>query len=551
MTRIEQGSYDAIVIGAGFSGLYALIKLREMGLTATLLEAAPSIGGTWYWNRYPGARVDVESVDYSYSFSEDLQQEWSWSERYAGQEEILDYLHHVATRFGLTPDIHLGQRVTTLRYVDNEDRWQIVTADATVRHGRYCVMSTGFLSAPLAPVFDGLDSFTGMILKSTEWPDRADFSGQSVGIVGTGSTGVQMLPHIASAAATTYVFQRTPAYTVPLRNKLQLKSFEEDVKRDYTLWRLRQRQAPTGAIAVGSAAAPASAADSALSVSDAERMAIYEQCWENGGIVSFYLSFPDLMADAAANQTLSEFIRNKIRRRVHDPAVAERLIPDYPVMSKRLCADTGYFEAFNLHHVHLVDIADDGLQFDGPGVFVGSDHYDIDILVLATGFDAITGAMKRIHITGRGGQSLASHWEHEVRTAGGLMSSGFPNMFWINGPGSSAADAAPPLMAEDQMAVVGRIIVAADSAGVVADPPMVMEKEWLDECGATMSATLLPKAKSWYNGANVPGKVATGMIYLGGPVRYLELLNQFADRLIDGIEESGTEVRERNQLWAD
>ncbi|MGE0219510.1 flavin-containing monooxygenase [Mycolicibacterium sp.] len=535
---MAQQSIEVLVVGAGFSGLYALIRMRELGFDAVAADAGGDVGGTWYWNRYPGARVDTESVDYSFSFSAELQQEWTWTERYAAQPEILAYLRHVATRFALWPHIHLNTRIEALRYDDARERWDVTSTDGRRWSAKYCILATGFLSAPLRPRFEGLQDYRGTVLRSTEWPtEDVDFAGRSVGIVGTGSTGVQMFPIIARKAGRTYLFQRTPCFTVPLRNVPLEPEFQAAVKADYANWRARQRRSSIGANAVGSAAAPEPIAESATAVTDAERLAVYDECWERGGINGYYLSFADLGSNQASNDTLADYIKGKIRERVGDPELAERLTPDYPIMAKRLCADTDYYESFALDTVTLVDVAGRELRFTPTGVVVGGERFDLDIVVFATGFDAVTGAVTRIDICGRGGRKLNEHWAEAVRTTAGIMATGFPNLFWLNGPGSPAADANPPLMAEDQMQVIGNLIVSAEAAGRSVEGTPEMDDEWLALCDALFAESLLPKAKSWYNGGNVESKSSRGMLYLGGPVTYLELLQEHEKKLLAIISE--------------
>lgn len=531
---MQQRTADVVVVGAGFSGLYALHRMRELGYTATLVEAGDDVGGTWYWNRYPGCRVDTESLDYSYSFSEELQAEWKWTERYAGQPEIHSYLRHVATRFDLWSDIELNTRIDSATWDDTEQRWQLRSTDGRTWDATNCILATGFLSVPLQPRFDGLSNFNGTVLRSTEWPeDGFDFTGKRVGIIGTGSTGVQMMPIIAKNAGRTTVFQRTPAYSVPLRNVPLEAEFDAHVKSMYPEWRRLQRESGAGAWSVGSAPWLDRGAPSAMDVTEQERLDLYEECWQLGGINGFYMAYGDLASNLDSNETLAEFLREKIRERIGNPEVADKLVPQFPVMTKRLCADTGYFEAYRLETVDLVDVNGKTLKFDESGIEVDGEHYDLDVAVVATGFDAVTGAMTRLNIVGQNGETLQSHWSEEYRNAAGFMSAGFPNLFWINGPGSPAADSNPVLMAEDQMGVIGDLI---DNSRVVGEPVAVtaeMEDEWLQTCDSAFAATLRSEAKSWYNGGNVPGKVTRGMMYHGGDIPYLQHLAAYEAQILD------------------
>ncbi|MGE0420188.1 MAG: flavin-containing monooxygenase, partial [Acetobacteraceae bacterium] len=427
----DQSHPDVVIVGAGFAGMYMLHRLRGLGLTARVLETGSDVGGTWYWNRYPGARCDTESMQYSYSFSDELQQEWSWSQHYAPQPEILRYARHVADRFDLRRDITFNTRVTSAVFDEASRRWTVTTDRHDTISARYCVMATGCLSSAQMPRFDGMDVFRGQTYHTGQWPhEGVDFSGKRVAVIGTGSSGIQAIPVIAEQAARLFVFQRTPNFSIPCRNRTMDPEYENSWKSVYPERRAQQRHSRVGVVY--------DAIDrSTFDVSDEERQQVYAARWARGG-TSFIAAFNDLFFDQAANDTAADFVRSRIRATVRDQLVAERLLPrGYPIGTKRLCADTDYFETYNRDNVELVDIRDTPIECLTPdGLRVGGRDYAVDAIVFATGFDAVTGALAAIDIRGRGGQSLKCKWESGPRTYLGLMSAGFPNLFMITGPGS-------------------------------------------------------------------------------------------------------------------
>ena len=422
---------DAVIVGAGFAGLYALHRLRGLGFSARVFEAGKGVGGTWYWNRYPGARCDVESMDYSYSFSDDLQQEWQWTERYASQPEILTYINHVADRFDLRRDIQLETRVTTAVFDETRNRWEVRTDRGDHVSARYCIMATGCLSDAQVPDFTGLETFAGRWYHTGKWPhEGVDFTGQRVGVIGTGSSAIQSIPIIARQAAHLFVFQRTPNFSVPARNVPMAPEYQARWKASYAEHRREARESRVGFVVERNDT-------SALEVPDEVRRREYEQRWNRGGL-GFNATFVDLLTSQEANDTAAEFFREKIRGLVRDPALAELLTPrDYPLGTKRLCVDTSYYETFNRDNVTLVDVRRAPIEVITPeGLRTRERAYALDSLVFATGFDAMTGALLNIDIRGRGGLRLQEKWAEGPRTYLGLSIAGFPNLFAITGPGS-------------------------------------------------------------------------------------------------------------------
>ena len=391
---------DAVIVGAGFAGLYALHRLRGLGRSVRVLEAGDGIGGTWYWNRYPGARCDVESMDYSYSFSDELQQEWRWTERYASQPEILTYINHVADRFDLRRDIQLSTRVTAAVFDEATNYWRIETDRGDRVSARFCIMATGCLSDAQLPPIAGRGTFAGRAYHTGKWPhEGVDFRGQCVAVIGTGSSAIQSIPIIARQAAHLFVFQRTPNYSVPARNAPLDPDYERRVKSDYADFRRQARESRIGFIVERSE-------ESALAVSAEQRRRDYDTRWSRGGL-GFSAAYADLLTNQAANDTAAEFFRDKIRGIVRDPALAEALTPrDYPLGTKRLCVDTDYYATFNRDNVTLVDLRRTPIAAITPhGVRTSDAEYAVDSLVFATGFDAMTGALLKIDIRGRAGRT--------------------------------------------------------------------------------------------------------------------------------------------------
>ncbi len=524
---------DALVIGAGFSGLYQLICLRDrLGLSVQVLEAGEGVGGTWYWNRYPGARCDSESHAYCYSFSEELTQEWEWSERYPAQPEIMRYLNHVADRFDLKRNIRFNTRVTAAHYNEAANRWEVQTEAGERFTAKFLITAVGCLSTANVPNIPGLESFAGNWYHTGQWPhDGVDFTGKRVGMVGTGSTGIQAAPVIAETAAHLTVFQRTANYSVPARNAPLSPEFRRYVKENFAEIRQTTRATPNGH--------PFTISERrALATSPEERQALYEAAWQTGGL-QFRATFQDLLVDKAANDTAAEFIRGKIHEIVKDPATAAKLADiDHPYAAKRPPIDTDYFETFNRDNVSLVDVRAAPIEEITPeGIRTRDGEYKLDIIVFATGFDAMTGPMLRMDIRGRDGKSLAEAWEAGPRNYLGLQVAGFPNLFTVTGPGSPSVLCNMPVAIEQHAEWIADCIAHMREHGLerIEARPEAMD-EWVQKVNAAADATLLPQAThSWYLGANVPGKPRVFMPYAGGMARYREICADVAANNYEGF----------------
>jgi len=526
----RDNNLDIVIIGAGFSGLYMLYKLRKSGYRARIYEKGHGVGGTWYWNRYPGAGSDIESLEYSYGFDDALQQEWEWKERYASQPELEKYLEHVAERFDLNKDIVFGQTVAGLQWDKVAAQWRCEFADGDVVEAPYVVMATGLLSAPKAPDFEGLEEFKGRVLITSSWPhEEVDFTGRTVGIIGTGSTAVQAIPVIAQQAAQLKVLQRTPNFSAPRNNGPLDPDYVHLVKSDYPGWREKQRNSFGGYVSVDFQAMDANP-NMAMDLTPAERRAEYEFRWKSGGLC-FYTSFQDLLTSEEANEELADFFREKISARINDPEVADLLLPrGYPVLTKRLCADTNYYETFNRENVELVDISSSPIdRFDADGVVLNERKIELDDIIIATGFDAVTGAAIRINVRGEEGRSLADAWQYGPRTQAGIMTEGFPNMFFVNGPGSCTGFFNPVLNVEYQGDWIAELLAHMHSNRTpVVDSTKEAEQAWVDRMEEAAKPTLFWNSENWYIGANIPGKARVMLLYLGGFPAYKEYMESEA-----------------------
>jgi cyclohexanone monooxygenase len=523
-------SFDAVVVGAGFAGLYMLHRLRGLGLRVRVFEAGGGVGGTWYWNRYPGARCDVESMEYSYQFSEELQQEWEWTERYAAQPEILRYIEHVAERFDLRRDVQLGTRVLSAHFDDARNEWQVETERGRVT-ATYCIMATGCLSCSHTPAIAGRENFRGPTYHTGHWPhEGVDFRGRRVGLIGTGSSGVQSIPVIAREAADLTVFQRTASYAVPAHNAPLSPEYQRDVKQRYRAFRNAGRQKH-----LGFGADYPTAEDLGANASAEQRTARYEEYWQRGGLY-FMGAFVDLLLSPEVNESSAEFVRHQIRDRVDDPAVADRLSPRQVLGCKRLCVDTGYYETFNRENVHLVDVSQTPVtSFTEKGLKVGNAEYAFDAVVFATGFDAMTGALHRIDIRGLGGQPLKENWSAGPRTYLGLGTAGFPNFFVIAGPGSPSVLTNMVPAIEQHVDWIADCISHLRSRGLRRiEATQRAEDEWVDHVNELASFTLFPSCNSWYLGANVPGKPRVFMPYLSFPL-YVAKCVEVVERGYEGF----------------
>jgi cation diffusion facilitator CzcD-associated flavoprotein CzcO len=524
--------FDAVVVGAGFAGMYMLYRLRNLGYSVTVLEAGDGVGGTWYWNRYPGARCDSESYYYCYSFSEELQQEWEWSERYPEQAEILRYLNHVADRFDLRRDIQFGRRVTEAAFDDSTTCWRLRTDNGEHYTARFFITAVGCLSSANIPQIPGLDTFRGSWFHTGRWPhEGVEFTNQRVGVIGTGSTGIQAIPVIAQQATHLTVFQRTPNYSIPARNAPIDPAFQREVKAHYPEIRRKQRESTNGhPFDVNP--------QSALSVSEDERQRTYEAAWQRGSL-RFRATFADLLTNKAANDTASEFIRTKIRQTVRDPVTAEKLVPrDHPFATKRPPIDTDYFETYNRDNVTLVDVRESPIvEITPTGIRTSTTTYPLDCIVFATGFDALTGPLLAIDIRGATGRSLREEWAHGPHTYLGLQITGFPNMFTITGPGSPSVLTNMPTAIEQHVDWITDCLQYMRTHGHTRiEPTTNAEQAWGQHVNEAAHRTLLPlAATSWYLGANVPGKPRVFLPYAGGFAAYARKCDQVAAAGYDGF----------------
>ncbi len=518
---------DAVVIGAGFAGLYMNYRLREtLGLDTQVYEAGENVGGTWYWNRYPGARCDSESYMYCFSFDKQLMQEWEWSGKYPEQPEILRYLSHVADRFDLRRNMQFNTRVTAAHFNEATSRWEIETDQGDKVTAKFLITGIGCLSSGQIPNIPGRDSFLGDSYHTGAWPHTGvDFTGKRVGVIGTGSSGVQSIPVIAKQAAHLHVFQRTPQYTIPARHHTVDKAFLDEVKKDYDAIYDKARWSQGGL--------PIDPIErSALSVTDEERTAIYEAAWQEGGFKFLFGSFFDIAVDRRANDTASEFIRAKIRAIVKDPDVADKLVPvDHPFTSKRALIDTDYFDTYNRDNVTLVDIRHAPIQEITPtGIRTEDGHYELDIIVFATGFDAMTGTFNRIDIQGRDGEKLKDKWAAGPQTYLGVASAGFPNLFMITGPGSPSVLSNMPVSIEQHVEWISGAIAHTVEHGVtVIEAEATAEKDWVAHVNELAEQTMFMQADSWYLGANIPGKPRVFMPYPGGVGAYRQKCNEVTE----------------------
>ena len=523
---------DVLVVGAGFSGLYLLHRLRGMGFSVRVLEKGSDVGGTWYWNRYPGARCDIESLDYSYSFDDDLQQEWSWPDRYSVQPDILRYANHVAERFDLRRDITFDTTVTAASWDHDTGRWAIETDTGERITAAWFIMATGCLSASRLPEIPGIESYEGDTYHTGLWPhEPVDFTGLNVGIIGTGSSAIQSIPIIARDAKHLTVFQRTPNFSVPAWNGPLDPEDERERKENYAEVREFSRWSSGGFYSAAKDEALIEQPDDAVQEEIARR-------WAEGG---FYVMdvYGDIMVDARANEVVAEFVRNNIRSRVNDPDVAELLCPkSHPFGTKRLCVDTDYYETYNRENVTLIDLKATPIEAITPaGIRTSAGEHAFDAIVFATGFDAMTGALTNVDIRGRDGQSLREKWQDGPRTYLGLTVAGFPNLFMITGPGS------PSVLSNMITSIEQHVEWVSDCMGHVRERQMgrieataEAENGWVDHVRETADETLYPEANSWYMGANVPGKPRVFLPYVGGVGTYRKICEDIRANDYEGFE---------------
>ncbi|WJY42013.1 NAD(P)/FAD-dependent oxidoreductase [Streptomyces sp. P9-2B-2] len=508
---------DAVIVGAGFSGLYQLYRLRALGLRTRVLEACEDIGGTWYRNRYPGARCDVESTAYSFSFSPELDQEWGWSERYATQPELLRYLHHVADRFDLRKDITLRTRVTGAVYDEGGHTWQVTTDTGETVTTRFVVLATGCMSAVKEPDIPGAGTFAGRSLHTADWPhEDVDLTGRRVAVIGTGCSGIQAIPILAEQAAELTVFQRTPVYALPARNRPLSAAETAELKDNYPEFRAAQRRSKGGTLFEPPTR-------SALEVDEEERRATYEEGWDSGVLSGLLRTYTDILVDRDANETVAEFVRSKIRSIVTDPETAETLSPStFPFGTKRPCLDTGYYATYNKPHVRVVDLTRTPIVEITPrGIRISDREHAVDVIPFATGFDALTGSQVAMDIVGKGGTTLREKWADGPRNHLGLLSAGFPNLFTVIGPLSPSVLSNAVVAIEQHVEWISDCIAHLRRNGITEiDATPRAEADWRTHVADLAAQTLYPSVDSWYMGANVPGKPRVFLAYTGGLERY-------------------------------
>ena len=512
----KQTNVDVLIVGAGFAGLYMLHRARGLGLRARVLEGGDSVGGTWYWNRYPGARCDVESLQYSYQFSPELQQEWRWSEKYATQAEILRYIERVADRFDLRRDIRFGSHVNKAGFDEASACWNVTTTQGERLSTRYLVLAVGCLSSANQPEIAGFKMFQGKTYHTGHWPQTpVDFSGQRVAVIGTGSSGIQCIPMIATQASQLTVFQRTPNYAAPAWNAPLNDDADRQVKADYAALRALAKQRPTGYVFPFDERP-------ALSVTEEQRHAQYEKFWRLGGL-KFLGAFGDLLVNPQANETAAHFVQQKIRARIHDPALADKLVPRGVIGSKRMCVESGYYETFNRANVSLVDIRQQPLErFTASGLVAGGREFVFDAVVFATGFDAVIGSLLRIDLRGRAERRLSDHWREQPSSYLGLAVAGFPNLFMINGPGSPSVLSNMVQSIEQHVDLISGCLAHMLKKGLATcEADKAAEDAWTAHCREVVARSMRATEDSWYVGANIQGRPRVFMPYAGGVPAYL------------------------------
>jgi cation diffusion facilitator CzcD-associated flavoprotein CzcO len=550
---------DVIIVGAGFAGMYAIYRFRNLGLKVQVLEAGSDLGGTWYWNRYPGARCDVPSLEYSYGFSEALEQEWDWPEVFSAQPDILHYAHHVAERFDLRKDIQFNTRVVAVEYAEQENLWRVTSEQGETFEARFCVMASGCLSVPNKPQLPGADEFEGLVLHTGLWPkEEVDLRGKRVGIIGTGSSGVQAIPELAKQAERLTVFQRTPVYTVPANRKRMRTQVQQEFREHYRQIREMQQESVSGVSNFrpfqGRAAPPASAArfsaarePSNSAQTEAEPANILMRLTpqartqliaERG--VEMLLTFRDVYTDPQANEVANELYRDAVRHKVEDADVAERLLPKtYGIGCKRQVLDRDFYDTFNRDDVALVDVLETPIEtITATGVMTTQTHYDLDVLVYATGFDAMTGALLKANIRGRDGRTLNDKWEDGPVAYLGLQMHGFPNLFTVTGPGSPSVLCNMLVAIEQHVNWIGECIEHMNKNNLqTIEPTTEAEQGWVAHVNDVAEGTMYtaPSCNSWYLGANIPGKPRIFMPYVGGYPQYRERCEQVVANGYEGF----------------
>jgi cyclohexanone monooxygenase len=530
--KTGQQVFDVFVVGAGFAGIYALYKYRSLGMTVKGAESGTDVGGTWYWNRYPGARCDTESMQYSYSWDPQLSAEWEWSERFPGHAEIRSYLEHVADRHDLKKHIDFETRIASMEFDDALEIWTIQSEDGKIYRARCCVMATGcMVGAVNSPEFRGAELFGGQIYHTARWPkENVEFSGKRVAVIGTGSSGIQTISEVAKSADKVYVYQRTPNFSIPARNEPMRPEHQQYWKENYALLRDKARNSRSGTLfdfgTIG-----------VMDVDETTRDAILQERWKMG-TSNFMGSFNDMIFNDESNAVVADFVRSKIAETVKDPKTAEQLTPQgYPIFAKRICLDTEYFETFNRDNVALIDVKSDPIVEITPvGIRTEQTEHEVDIIVFATGYDAITGPLMNIDIRGTTPKTIKEKWATGPYAYLGIMSSGFPNMFTITGPGSPSTLGNMVVSIEQHIEWVADLLVyMRDRQLTKVDADAKFEAEWAEHVTDVAETTVYPKASSWYMGANIPGKRRVFLPYIGGIGHYRKLCDEVARKGYEGF----------------
>lgn len=510
---------DVIIVGGGFGGMYATYKFREMGLKIQSFEAGGDLGGVWYWNRYPGARVDLPSIDYSYSFSPEIEQEWTWSEQFAAQPELLRYIDFVATRLDLRKHFQFQTRITSAVWDEERQLWTVETDRGERYEAPFCIMATGPLSVPKVPDIPGVGKFKGRLLHAARWPhEPVSFAGLRVGVIGTGSTGIQIVQDVGPQAGELFVFQRTPSFTMPMRNVALTQEYVSEVKRNYAGIREAARNSTVGGTRPQSTRA-------FFSVTPEQRQSLLEDAWKQGGLAMLG-TFGDLMVNQEANEHVAEFVRGKIAEVVQDPKTAEALKPKgYPIFARRPCLDSSYYETYNLPNVHLVDcLTNPIVEVTERGVRNASGETELDVLILATGYDGLTGALIAFDVVGKGGRTVNQKWKEGGRSHLGIMMEGFPNLFMTTGPNGPSALANIIRISEHDVDWIAAAITHMQKNSLATiEPTTQAEDGWMDVVRGLAQSSLINKAKTWWVGANVPGKTQGLTMFIGGFAKYREL----------------------------
>tara|TARA_B110000483_G_scaffold37541_1_gene46222 strand:- start:3656 stop:5257 length:1602 start_codon:yes stop_codon:yes gene_type:complete len=530
---LNNKSIDTLIVGAGFAGMYSLYKQISDGFKSEIYEQGDGVGGTWYWNRYPGARCDIESMDYSYSFSEELQQEWNWKQKYGTQPELLDYANFVSNKFDLKKNINFNTKITKAKFSKKTNKWLVETNQKELIECKYLILATGNLSTPNTPKIKGIKNFKGNIFHTGAWPKKMpNFNGRTVGVIGTGSSGVQSIPIISETAKKLLVFQRTPNFSLPARHSELPELKRENYKKKYKEYRQLAKNSSFG---IAKYQPPTR---SAFDVSDEERNIIYQKAWEEGGQAMLF-SFTDLLTDKKANDTAAEFVRNKIRETVKDKELAEQLCPiDHPIGTKRLCLDSHYFETYNKENVSLVNISNHPIdEITSNGLKSNDTEYLFDDLVFATGFDAMTGAVSAIEISNDKNETLKSKWNDGPKTYLGVMVSGFPNLFMITGPQSPGVKSQMILSIEQHVDFIHSLINHKKvNKYKTITAKTKNQDEWVNHNNEVAHSTLYPLAHSWYNGDNIVGKTRNFMPYVGGVANYKKICDEIVKDNYKGFE---------------